>query len=70
MKHLIKRCSHFLGEIIRPEKIFPNSLNCFFHSNDLIHFRLFTIFPYSKQKLTETFFLLAFFCLKNLKINI
>jgi hypothetical protein len=67
MKHLIKQYYHFFGEIIRPEKVFYFSLNCFYHSNDLTHFRLFSEFPYSPKKPTETLFLLAFFCPKHLK---
>ena len=45
MKHLIKQYSHFFGEIIRPEKVFPNSLSCFYQPNDLTHFRLFPETP-------------------------
>ena len=72
MKHLIKQYYHFFGEIIRPEKVFPNSLNCFYQSTDLTHFRLSMEFPYSRQKPTEKLFLLAFFCpqtLKNTKLK-
>jgi hypothetical protein len=66
MKHLIKQYSHFFGEINRPEKVFPNSLNCFYHSNDLTHFRLFTEYPFP-EKPTEKLFLLAFFYSINIK---
>jgi len=67
MKHLIKQYSHFLGEIIRPGKVFPNSPQSFYHSIDLNHFRLDTNFPLYKKKPTETHFLLAFFWIKELK---
>jgi hypothetical protein len=65
MKHLRKQYAHFFGEIIRPEKVFPNSRNCFYHSNDLTHFRLLMEFPYSIPRPPETLFLLAFFFVKN-----
>jgi hypothetical protein len=65
MKHLIKQYAHFLGEIIRPEIEFPNSLNCFYHLNDLTHFRSLSEFPDSQQKPTGKLFLLAFFCSKS-----
>lgn len=64
MEHLIKQFAHFFGEIIHPEKVFPNFLSCFYHLNVLTQCRLFTEFPYSQQKPTGKLFLLAFFYFK------
>ena len=61
MKHLIKQYAHFLGEIIRPEKVFPNSLNCFYHFTELTHFRLFMEFPYSTKSQEKSYFCWLFF---------
>jgi hypothetical protein len=69
MKHLIKQYYHFFGEIIRPEKVFPISLNCFHQSNDLTHFLLSQEFPIpiktNREALSVGFFLLP----THLKIN-
>lgn len=47
MKRLIKQISYLPGGINHLGKVFPNSLNCFYHLTDSIHFRLFTeiLFP-------------------------
>ncbi len=61
MKHLIKQYSHFFGEIVRPEKVFPISLNCFYQSNDFTHFRLSPEFPIPVKTNRETISV-GFFC--------
>lgn len=61
MKHLIKQYAPFWGEIIRPGKIFHNSLNCFYHFNDLTHFTLFMEFPYSTKSQQKSYFCWLFF---------
>ena len=68
MKHLIKQYYHFFGEIIRPEKVFPNSLNCFYQSTDLTHLNLSMEFPYSRQSQQKSYFCWLFFAPKHLKI--
>ncbi len=47
MKRLIKQISYLPGGINHLGKVFPNSLNCFYHSTELIHFSLYTeiLFP-------------------------
>lgn len=69
MKHLIKQYYHFFGEIIRPEKVFSVSLNCFHQSNDLTHFLLSKEFPIpvktNREAISVGFFLLH----THLKIN-
>jgi len=69
MKHLIKQYSHFFGEIIRPEKVFPNSLSCFYHLTDLTHFRLFMEFPIPIKNQQKSYFCWFFFTSDTLKIN-
>jgi hypothetical protein len=56
MKHLIKPTSHFFGEILRPEKVFPNSLSCFDHSLDLTNFRFNTEYPIPCKNQQKSYF--------------
>ena len=59
MKHLIKQYSRFFGEYNHLQKAFPNSLNCFYQSNDLI--RLLKEFPYSSLKANRNIISAGFF---------
>ena len=61
MKHLIKQYYHFFGEAIRYEKVFRISLNCFYQSNDLTHFRLSQEFPIPVKTSREAISV-GFFC--------
>jgi hypothetical protein len=67
MKHLIKPTSHFFGEIIHPKKVFPNSLNCFIHTNDLTHFRSLMEFPIPFRSQQKSYFCWLFFASYTLK---
>lgn len=58
MKHLIKQYSHFFGETNHLKKVFPNSLNCFYQSNDLT--QLLKELPYSSFKASPEYSGLAF----------
>lgn len=58
MKHLIKQYSRFLGEYNHLIKAFPNSLNCFYQSNDLT--QLQKEFPDSSLKASSEYSGLAF----------
>lgn len=59
MKHLIKQYSRFFGEYNHLKKVFPNSLNCFYQSNDLT--QLTKEFPYSLLKANRNDFSVGFF---------
>ena len=67
MKHLIKQYYHFFGEFICPEKLLPNSLYCFYHSNDLTHFRFTRNFPIPNESQQESYFCWLFFVFKHFK---
>jgi hypothetical protein len=67
MKHLIKQYYHFFGEIIRPEKVFPISLNCFHQSNDLTHLLLSKEFPIPVKTNREALSVGFFFASSTLK---
>lgn len=67
MKHLIEQYYHFFGEIIRPEKVFPISLNCFHQSNDLTHFLLSKEFPIPVKNQQRSYFCWFFFASYTLK---
>jgi len=69
MKHLIKQYYHFFGEAIRCEMVFPISLNCFYQSNDLTHFRFFPEFPVPVKTNRETISVGFFLLHTHLKIN-
>lgn len=59
MKHLIKQYSHFFGESNHLKKVFPNSLNCFYLSNDLN--QLLKEFPDSSFKANRNNISIGFF---------
>lgn len=59
MKHLIKQYSRFFGGYNHLKKAFPNSLNCFYQSNDLT--QLLKEFPDSSLKASPEYPGLAFF---------
>lgn len=67
MKHLIKQYYHFFCEAIRYEKVFPISLDCFYQSNDLTHFRLFPEFPIPNKNQQRSYFCWFFFASYTLK---
>jgi hypothetical protein len=67
MKHLIKQYAHFFGEIIRPEKIFPNSLSCFHHLFNLSNPGLLIKFPIPGENQQKSYFCWFFFVLQEPK---
>ena len=69
MKYLIKQYPHFLGEIFRHIKVFPNSLNCFYQSNDLTPLRLLKEIIDSFSKASRNNFSVGFFVYNTHKMN-
>ncbi len=69
MKQLIKLYFPCFGEINRHEKVFPNSLNCFYQSNHLTHLSSSMEFPIPAKANRKTISVGFFLLLNHLKIQ-
>lgn len=69
MKQLIKQYFHLFGDIIRPEKIFPNFISCFHHLFDLSNLRLLMEFPVPHKNQQKSISVGFFLFRKQLKIK-
>jgi hypothetical protein len=69
MEHLIKHYSFFSDESLHLEKIFPNSLFCFHHENNLAHQYFYPVSPEivkNQQKHPFCWFFFASTSIKNI----
>ena len=67
MEHLIKQYSFFFDESLHQEKIFPNSLFCFHHDNNLAHHYLYPVSPEILKSQQKQYFCWLFFASTSLK---